>query len=234
LILDEATSAIDVRTERIVQQALDRVSKNRTTIVIAHRLSTIKRADKIVVLRKGGLVEEGSHEELLNIENGVYYGLVHAQDIALEAEEQAEEEIEGIHRVKTTGTERSENAQKGDDHAYIEDPDYKNQDLLRSFGRLIAEQRHHWILYSLIILGVLAAGAVYPIQAFIFANIINVFTLVGQPARFVSEGNFWAGMFGVEAAGMGVAYYVIYHCAHLVSNVSIRSLMRVLCGPLAE
>lgn len=76
LILDEATSAIDVRTERIVQEALDRVSKNRTTIVIAHRLSTIKRADKIVVLRQGRLVEEGTHEQLLNDEKGVYYGLV--------------------------------------------------------------------------------------------------------------------------------------------------------------
>lgn len=67
LILDEATSAIDVRTERIVQKALDRVSKNRTTIVIAHRLSTIKRADSIVVLRQGKLVEQGTHDELLQV-----------------------------------------------------------------------------------------------------------------------------------------------------------------------
>jgi ATP-binding cassette subfamily B (MDR/TAP) protein 1 len=70
--LDEATSAIDVRTERIVQQALDRVSMHRTTIVIAHRLSTIKRADKIVVLRQGKIVEQGTHEQLLKTDGGLY------------------------------------------------------------------------------------------------------------------------------------------------------------------
>jgi ATP-binding cassette subfamily B (MDR/TAP) protein 1 len=58
LILDEATSAIDVRGERLVQAALDKVSEGRTTITIAHRLSTIKKADKIIVLRKGKLVSE--------------------------------------------------------------------------------------------------------------------------------------------------------------------------------
>lgn len=65
LILDEATSAIDVRGERLVQAALDKVSEGRTTITIAHRLSTIKKADKIIVLRKGQLV---SHPPL-NLSN---------------------------------------------------------------------------------------------------------------------------------------------------------------------
>ncbi|PZC87717.1 MdlB, ABC-type multidrug transport system, ATPase and permease component, partial [Pyrenophora tritici-repentis] len=103
LILDEATSAIDVRTERIVQQALDRVSKNRTTIVIAHRLSTIRRADKIVVLRQGKLVEQGTHEDLLKIDAGVYYGLVHAQEIAMEAEHTDDDNV--LEKVKTTRSE---------------------------------------------------------------------------------------------------------------------------------
>ncbi|ROV99983.1 hypothetical protein VMCG_06178 [Cytospora schulzeri] len=72
LILDEATSAIDVRSEKIIQAALDRVSQGRTTIMIAHRLSTIAKADKIMVLQKGRLMEQGTHESLLSNEEGVY------------------------------------------------------------------------------------------------------------------------------------------------------------------
>lgn len=71
LILDEATSAVDNRTERLIHEAIDKVIENRTTIIIAHRLSTIKNADKIVVIEDGGVKEMGSHEELLKL-NGAY------------------------------------------------------------------------------------------------------------------------------------------------------------------
>ena len=71
LILDEATSALDTASERLVQQAIDELSRDRTTLVIAHRLSTIQKADKIAVLHEGQVVEIGSHEELLN--KGGYY-----------------------------------------------------------------------------------------------------------------------------------------------------------------
>ena len=71
LILDEATSAVDNRTERLIHEAIDKVIENRTTIIIAHRLSTIKNADKIVVIEDGGVKEMGSHEELLAL-NGAY------------------------------------------------------------------------------------------------------------------------------------------------------------------
>lgn len=213
LILDEATSAIDVRTERIVQQALDRVSKNRTTIVIAHRLSTIRRADKIIVLRKGELVEQGTHEQLVAKEVGVYKGLVTAQNLAMEAEEETAHD-DTLERIKSTTSKQSAEHER-DDHVSIDDPEYKEVGLFNSFGRLIYEQRHHWILYCAAIIGILGAGAVYPLQAYIFANIIQVFTLVG-PA-LVKKGNFWAGMFGVIALGVGVAYFVLNTAAHLIS-----------------
>lgn len=74
LVLDEATSALDTESERKVQKALDNLMKNRTTLVIAHRLSTIKNADRIIVMQDGRLVEEGSHENLLE-QHGVYEGL---------------------------------------------------------------------------------------------------------------------------------------------------------------
>ncbi|MFA6897447.1 MAG: ABC transporter ATP-binding protein [Patescibacteria group bacterium] len=81
LILDEATSALDSKSEMLVQQAMQRLMKNRTTFVIAHRLSTIVHADCIVVLAKGRIVEQGTHEELLE-KRGAYYKLYTLQSLA--------------------------------------------------------------------------------------------------------------------------------------------------------
>ncbi|WP_299536128.1 ABC transporter ATP-binding protein [Ulvibacterium sp.] len=81
MILDEATSALDTESERLVQDALEKMMRNRTSIVIAHRLSTIQNADSIVVLQKGEIVEQGSHSELLS-NKGVYKKLVEMQSLA--------------------------------------------------------------------------------------------------------------------------------------------------------
>ncbi len=78
MILDEATSALDTESERLVQQALENMMQNRTSVVIAHRLSTIQKADLIVVMQKGEIVEQGTHEELL-VKNGMYSKLVSMQ-----------------------------------------------------------------------------------------------------------------------------------------------------------
>jgi ATP-binding cassette subfamily B protein len=78
LILDEATASVDTATEKLIQEALERLMANRTSFVIAHRLSTIRRADQILVIRKGEIVERGTHEELLNV-NGLYAKLAHIQ-----------------------------------------------------------------------------------------------------------------------------------------------------------
>ena len=79
VILDEATSALDNKSEAIVQKALDNLIKNKTVFVIAHRLSTIKNADRIVVVNEGELAEMGTHEELLQIKDGIYKGLYEMQ-----------------------------------------------------------------------------------------------------------------------------------------------------------
>jgi ATP-binding cassette subfamily B protein/subfamily B ATP-binding cassette protein MsbA len=77
-ILDEATSNIDTETEELIQGALEKITENRTSIMIAHRLSTIQNCDKIIVLNKGKVVEEGNHQELLQKE-GLYYDLYRLQ-----------------------------------------------------------------------------------------------------------------------------------------------------------
>ena len=75
IVLDEATSSVDTETEELIQQAIDKMMNGRTAIVIAHRLSTIKKASKIIVLDKGEIKEEGTHESLL--EDGGYYAQLH-------------------------------------------------------------------------------------------------------------------------------------------------------------
>jgi ATP-binding cassette subfamily B protein len=79
LILDEATSAVDTETEKLIQQAIDRLIKGRTTIAIAHRLSTLQNADRLVVLQDGKVAEVGTHAELLAKEDGVFARLVKLQ-----------------------------------------------------------------------------------------------------------------------------------------------------------
>lgn len=79
LVLDEATSSVDSYSEQLIQNATDKITKGRTSIVIAHRLATIKKADKIIVMDAGNIVEQGTHQELLQIENGYYKNLYEVQ-----------------------------------------------------------------------------------------------------------------------------------------------------------
>lgn len=79
LLLDEATSALDAESEKIVQEALDRLMQRRTSVIVAHRLSTIRNADSIAVIQDGTIIEEGTHNDLVARPDGAYAGLVRLQ-----------------------------------------------------------------------------------------------------------------------------------------------------------
>lgn len=155
LILDEATSAIDVRGEKIVQAALDKVSRDRTTIMIAHRLSTIMKADNIVVLKKGQVVQQGTHEQLMSEKEGPYCGLASAQQLSLV------EEARESSKVMDPEKKAVDSAAFEDIRLDREEPknmEAEEIEMLGSFGLLLWEQRPQWMWYSLMVLGALASG----------------------------------------------------------------------------
>ncbi len=86
LVLDEATSSVDTHSEQLIQEATEKITQGHTSIVIAHRLATVKKADQIIVMDHGKIVEQGSHEELLKIENGYYHNLYEVQFMNEEVE----------------------------------------------------------------------------------------------------------------------------------------------------
>lgn len=215
-ILDEATSAIDVRSEKIIQAALDRVSKGRTTIVIAHRLSTIAKADKIAVMSKGKLAEQGTHEELLMNEAGIYSGLVRAQHVTLGKEapddesDDDDDDLDDFTEEEVRPTvSREKSALKvteGLDDTAVE-TQWKNKGLVGSFGRLLWEQRSLFPRYVLIVIFAAVIGAGTPITAYLFGEVISVFQLpVGN--EFLNRAAFWSLMWFVYAVCMGVGYFV--------------------------
>ena len=162
LILDEATSAIDVHSERIVQAALDRVSRNRTTIVIAHRLSTIRKADNIIVLKKGSVVQQGSHDELMADTEGAYWGLAHAQQLSLGDDTPnliATSDPEKIDGYASTAEEFREQFD-----SIVNPEDFSKKSKSGSFAIFLWEQRFQWKWYSLMLLGALGVGGTLPNQ----------------------------------------------------------------------
>ncbi|OLN87836.1 Multidrug resistance protein 1-like protein 1, partial [Colletotrichum chlorophyti] len=210
IILDEATSAIDAKSEKVVQAALDRVIHGRTTITIAHRLSTIKKADNIVVLQHGQVVEQGTHQDLLLDPSGVYSGLVRAQALHLSTDEKespstpsmgVESESEGKVLSEpdlSTSLLHTEDIVEGN-------TSHKPRGLVRSFGKLVYNQRDKWPNYLAVIASSMVVAAGTPVQAWLFAKVIGVFLLSGDELR--REANFWGLMWLAVAGGVGLAWF---------------------------
>lgn len=193
LILDEATSAIDVRGERIVQAALDRAAKGRTTITIAHRLSTIRNADRIVVLKKGNIVESGNHESLISINGGVYSGLVNSQALSLgdsaykDVENESDtDDLQTLTHEKT----RAESGPSDSPFERVETGKPKDCGFFGSFGRFFYESRTCWGLIALSLFASAAAGTAQPLYAWLFSMSIDLFKFQDDHSRLTNEMDF--------------------------------------------
>lgn len=219
LLLDEATSALDTKSEGVVQAALDKAAEGRTTIVIAHRLSTIKHADNIVVMSHGHIVEQGTHDALLERKQA-YYNLVEAQRIAQQNEAKREEEVaildEKDAQVVAARTPASEKEQLSDS-----DPDdlelgrtktsqsasskalkSKPQDDRTNYPlwtliRVVASfNKQEWKYMLLGLFSSIMTGAGQPVQSVFFAKSITALSLPPQYyGELRSQANFWAWMY---------------------------------------
>ncbi|KZL88052.1 abc transporter [Colletotrichum incanum] len=226
LLLDEATSALDPHAEGVVQQALDKASEGRTTIVIAHKLATIRKADNIVVMNKGTIVEQGTHDGLLQ-QDGAYTRLVRAQNLHVsdegsitETEEEEEaapkENIEltkTMSRYRTTDQARMEVQKERDNYDH-----HKPMGLISVVIRMVRETPELKWAYIWTIIAVVVAVGAFPGQSLIIANLVDVFTLTGS--EMIKKGNFYSLMFFVLALGVLVCYFAM----GLTTNVIAQGL----------
>lgn len=231
LLLDEATSALDPTAERKVQASLDNVSKQRTTIMIAHKLSTVQKADKIVVLSRGEVVEQGTHQQLLDL-RGAYHQLVNAQTLntgeAAAAQAQAGTEkyalseapsrddssVEGVEnkpailsKSATKQSLRAADPTEDEDEAKDEDAKISRKLSIAKCLKIIVWEEH-WHIWPIWLCGIISSavgGGLFPAQAVLFGYSIS--TLQIPPGNYLVErGNFWALMYFVFSLGVLVCY----------------------------
>lgn len=216
LLLDEATSALDPNAEKIVQQALDRVSRNRTTIVIAHKLSTIRNADNIAVMADGAVIEQGNHDDLL-ARNGAYSRLVRAQDLGSSdaADGALNEDAESAKKMELirTQTQASGVGQAAKEHA----KDGIHYNLVHCIWIIFKEQKHLWKWFLVLGVATVAGGATFPAQAILFSRIVQAFQLAPGPA--VKQGDFYSLMFFIVALGNLAVYAAVGWASNIVAQV---------------
>ena len=224
LLLDEATSALDPEAEKIVQAALNRVSRNRTTVTIAHRLSTIKDSDNIAVMSKGKLVEQGTHQQLIELD-GHYARLVRAQDLGApvddaESDQEMKEKHESV--LQEDVPLRSEsNTEFAAEQSYSP-PSEHGMSLIHCVIRICIELDDlYFILFSLVLCCLLAAGT-YPAQAILYSRLVQVFALGGGR----DQANFYALMFFVVAIGNFTVYFIMGNLVNIISQKMVHRYRR--------
>ena len=239
LLLDEATSALDPYAEGIVQQALDRASAGRTTIVIAHKLATIRKADNIVVMSKGRILEQGTHDSLIAAD-GAYSRLVAIQQLNVSNEQTPEGSIAGKSSL-------DEDEEKGNDlelrkslaryatadqadidlhpgQRQCNDDDHKQLGLFHVVWQLFIENPDLKWAYLALVAGCVVSAGLFPGQAVLMAHMIAVFTL--PEAEMLDKGDFFAAMFVALAGACLFAYYAMGWGTNTVAQTLAHNLRK--------
>ncbi|KAL1651601.1 hypothetical protein SLS61_005263 [Didymella pomorum] len=215
LLLDEATSALDPNAEKIVQQALDRVSKDRTTIIIAHKLSTIRKADNIAVVADGTVVEQGTHDELLS-RDGAYSRLVKAQDLG-SADTQDDQGAEERERATKMELVREQTQASGNGNAIREHTkDGIHYNLIYCIWIIFREQKNLYWWFVVLGIATLCGGATYPAQAILFSRVVEAFQM--DPGLGVAQGDFYSLMFFVVALGNLILFAAVGWASNIVAQ----------------
>ncbi|KAK9061730.1 hypothetical protein SSX86_018913 [Deinandra increscens subsp. villosa] len=192
LLLDEATSALDSESERFVQEALDQATVGRTTIVIAHRLSTIRNANVISVVQNGKVVESGSHDDLIELENGFYKSLVRLQETK-QSDEPSSPDPHGLPSISSkfdtrnisnyqpsmVGRSSSANSFNRNGCDNFTSPVIQEVPVL-SFKRLLAMNSPEWKKALFGSMGAILVGAVQPVFSFSMGSMISVYFMVDR------------------------------------------------------
>ncbi|MFH4974962.1 hypothetical protein AB6A40_001671 [Gnathostoma spinigerum] len=258
LILDEATSALDTESELVVQKALEKAQKGRTTIIVAHRLSTIRDVDKIIVLMNGGVTEVGTHESLLN-DRGMYYRMVMAQDISSSSASDANNENSELNEmsssvvsggrpdhsgmaISTSSVKRRKKYRSISTSAISVKSDLlkiKNlQDAVEEISsrptpmsKIFLINKESWPALVLGLIGCCISGLVTPFFALVYSEIFNVYS--EPPDEIGRDTIFWSVMFVVcglvSAAGFFISANALGYCGeNLTKKIRLRAFINIM------
>ncbi|ODV91347.1 hypothetical protein CANCADRAFT_44945 [Tortispora caseinolytica NRRL Y-17796] len=245
LLLDEATSALDTESEGIVQDALDKASKSRTTIVIAHRLSTIKDADNIVVMKEGSVVEAGTHQELL-LKKGSYSAMVNAQSIRSNLTQASpvdqgpvllDDETDFDKETNSSADKNADRMIVSTQRASISSARVKQLQnainrnkaytLYQIFYKLAKmNEPEKWLLVLGFCFAVITGGG-YPTMAVFLGHLVSA---LSSPDKAVMRHdiNFWTGMFFMLGCIELVAYFMLNALMNYVAQRLV-TRCRILC-----
>ncbi|XP_061367873.1 ABC transporter B family member 21-like [Gastrolobium bilobum] len=253
LLLDEATSALDAESERVVQEALDRIMVNRTTVVVAHRLSTVRNADMIAVIHRGKMVEKGTHSELLKDPEGAYFQLIRLQEVNKESEESADHHNKSELSVESfrqssqrrslqRSISRGSSAGNSSRHSFsvsfglptgvnVVDPEHENLQPKEEapevpLSRLASLNKPE---IPILVIGTLAAignGVILPIFGLLISSVIKTFYEPFDEMK--KDSKFWALMFMI----LGLASLLVIPARSYffsVAGCKLIERIRILC-----